>query len=339
MTKTKAYDVAKVLLTLLVVFAHASRMYDDGVYTPTTSSSSLRVLTVIIYSFHMPAFFLLSGCIFGYQIDNGNYKNHWLFLSNKFRNLVIPYLLIGLFFVAPTMVLLGLTEDSFTQYIWRGIILCKNNRHLWYIISLFGILALTIPLRRLLLSKNIWCGIILLSISFFFSIKNISPERFQVWSIINYFPFFLCGVYLNRYWEYIFTKSNRVWIIVCFISCVLLLTLRVFAFNRFLYYVFAAAGCCALFCFVSLLPATVGQWKLVRTLLRCSYGIYLIHPMLIYLIFACTWYRDMFPWLLCTSAFLLSTATSILITNVIRKLRLGIILGEKAKLSVPAESS
>lgn len=333
MTKSKAYDVLKVILTLMVVFAHASRMYDDGVYSPINSSSILHILTVVIYAFHMPAFFLLSGCIFGYQLDNGKYTKHGVFLANKFRSLIIPYLFIGLLLVAPTMVFLGLTEQSFLQYIWHGILLCKDNRHLWYILILFCIFVITIPLRKLLLSRRIWPGITLLIVSFLFSTMDIFPKRLPIWSTLYYLPFFICGIYLNRHWDSIFAKKHRVLTVICFTLCMLILTLRVFAYNRFLYYVFAIAGCWALFCFVSLLPAAVGEWKPLRKLLRWSYGIYLLHPMLIYFIFACTWYRDISPLLLCACAFVLSTAVSILLTAVLRKLHLGILLGEKTKLS------
>lgn len=332
MTKSKAYDAAKVILTLMVVFAHASRMYAGGVYSPINSSSLLQMLTAVIYAFHMPAFFLLSGCIFGYQIDNGKYTKHGFFLIEKFRSLIIPYLFIGLLFVAPTMIFLGLTELSFLQYIWHGILLCKNNRHLWYILVLFCIFALTIPLRKLLLSKRIWFGIVLLAVSLLFSSIGVFAKRLPIWSVLYYLPFFICGIYLNRYWDSIFAKKHRVLIVICFILCMLILALRVFVYSRFLYYVFATAGCLALFCFISLLPAAVGDWKPLRALLRYSYGIYLFHPMLIYLIFACTWYRDISPWLLCSSAFVLSTTASIPITAVIRKLHLGILLGEKTKL-------
>ena len=43
MTKSKVNDAAKVALMLLVVFAHGSRMYNGGVYTPVRDSFSCAI--------------------------------------------------------------------------------------------------------------------------------------------------------------------------------------------------------------------------------------------------------------------------------------------------------
>ena len=83
MTKNKMYDIARVALMLLVVFAHGSRMYSGGVYTPINDSFTLRLLTAIIYAFHMPAFFMLSGCQWSHQAQKGKYQNARAFLKRK----------------------------------------------------------------------------------------------------------------------------------------------------------------------------------------------------------------------------------------------------------------
>lgn len=331
MPKTKVYDLCKILLTLLVVFAHASRMYNGGVYTPIHESSSLRLLTIMIYTFHMPAFFMLSGCIFGYQIDSGKYRDHKAFLVGKARSLLVPYLIVGILMVAPTMVGLGLTEDSFLHYVCDGIFLGNNNRHLWYILALFWMFALTIPLRKLLLSRKLWCAIVILLGGLLLSYFNPLRGILQGWDTANYFLFFLIGIYLNRYWENIFTRKNRLWIALAALVCLMVLAMRVFNINRVLYYVFALAGSIAMLCIVSLLPEAIGNWKLSRQILMDSYGIYLFHPMLIYIFFALTWYRDIHPWILCCGAAVLSVVISMLLSAAVRKLHLGLVLGERKR--------
>ena len=326
------YDITKVVLTLLVVFAHASRMYAGGVYTPIHSSFSLRVLTAIIYAFHMPAFLMLSGCIFGYQIDNGKYTDNCAFLKGKAIVLLIPYVVVGIFVVAPTMVALNLTEDSFVCYVYNGILLGKNNRHLWYVFALFWMFVLTIPLRKLLVKRSLVCGAVLIAGSFLLSCFNRFSGTMQMWETVHYFPFFICGIYLNRYWERIFARENCVWICVCAILSLAILFLRVFFFNRVLSVIFALAGCAALFCIVALLPIAIGEWKWLRWVFKNSYGIYLFHPMLIYILFSFTWHRDIAPWLLCGGIFLISTIASIIVTIIIREMRLGPVIGERVRL-------
>lgn len=70
-------DTAKGIGMLFVVFAHVN-------YTPS--------LQVLIYSFHMPLFFLLAGVVF----DRSRYPTFRSFLAKKCTAMVIPYLIFSL---------------------------------------------------------------------------------------------------------------------------------------------------------------------------------------------------------------------------------------------------
>ena len=72
-----AIDVAKGIGILFVVFAHVN-------YTPE--------LLVLIYSFHMPLFFVLSGMLF----RKDRYPNFRTFLTRRFWTLIVPYLLFSI---------------------------------------------------------------------------------------------------------------------------------------------------------------------------------------------------------------------------------------------------
>ena len=91
--RTFVYDMAKILTTLLVVLAHATRMYTTtGAIHPINKSLLLANVTEYIYQFHMPLFILLSGCIYDYCLTKGRYKANINFLIGKARRLLIPYL-------------------------------------------------------------------------------------------------------------------------------------------------------------------------------------------------------------------------------------------------------
>lgn len=59
------YDIMKVLLLVLVVVAHVTRMYTPVGAIPVYGCNEwLSVMTDYIYSFHMPAFIAVSGMTF-----------------------------------------------------------------------------------------------------------------------------------------------------------------------------------------------------------------------------------------------------------------------------------
>ncbi|MHB4492348.1 acyltransferase family protein [Klebsiella pneumoniae] len=70
----------------MVVFGHANRgLYSSGIYI---SPEIYHYLDNVIYSFHMPLFFFLSGLFFVSSIKNRSKK---VFLWSKFKNVIYPY--------------------------------------------------------------------------------------------------------------------------------------------------------------------------------------------------------------------------------------------------------
>ena len=77
-------DYAKVIGIFLVIFAH--------LYT-SEGTSSENVVRTYIYGFHMPFFFLISGCL--YKVREGGLKQALLL---NIKKLLIPYLCLNVFF-------------------------------------------------------------------------------------------------------------------------------------------------------------------------------------------------------------------------------------------------
>ena len=76
-TRIDYIDNVKGILILLVVLGHC---IDGETYLKT-----------VIYSFHMPAFFIISGILLNYSSAVG--KNFGAFLLSRIRQLLIPYIL------------------------------------------------------------------------------------------------------------------------------------------------------------------------------------------------------------------------------------------------------
>jgi len=77
--------IAKGIGILLVVIGH---------FNPESSPTYWTNLRSVIYSFHMPLFFLLSG----YLYSHGKYTYKQL-LSNKIKRLVYPFVSIAFLFL------------------------------------------------------------------------------------------------------------------------------------------------------------------------------------------------------------------------------------------------
>ena len=96
-------DFCKVLLTLLVVLGHVFKMYSPETVIDTgIECSLLKILYRWIYTFHMPAFILLSGFVFQECKNYGKYADFIPFLKNKFRRIMVPYLSFATLLVLPT---------------------------------------------------------------------------------------------------------------------------------------------------------------------------------------------------------------------------------------------
>lgn len=134
-------DFAKGLGILLVMIGH----------------SSLYTASMLVYIFHMPMFFFLSGYVYS---DRG--LTGWQFLRKKARRLLLPYYVLGSVILAADVIRL-LAERRFTPryvnwgqvYAWiEGYLTQKRFGTVWYISCLFWLncvffLVLKLCRRRL----------------------------------------------------------------------------------------------------------------------------------------------------------------------------------------------
>ena len=312
--KKDVYNIAKCITVVLVVVAHATRMYTGlGVVDPVVGSLVLKQLTEIIYSFHMPLFMLLSGCVYGYCIEAGKYQQGMRFLGNKAKRLLIPYVIFGVCYVAPTMVLLRFTEQDYLTYLWEGIILSKNSRHLWYVFALFWIFLLAMLVRKLLLTTWGLPVVMLLAIGAYL-ISSYIPAVFQLRAATMYQVFFFAGVCINKYFD-------KLWLwIILFGSFIV-------SGDAYLSAAFIGIG---IVLGISLLLAKgkVAENRIVKGINQNGYGIYFFHPMIIYVCFALTYKMNISPYVLCVGIIVIAFALSWVLTVGVRKMKMGIIIGE-----------
>ena len=326
--KSRIYSVLQAFLPILVLLGHVSVMYTpDGAISLLKGSVFLEKLARYIYSFHMPLFFSLSGALWAYQVARGKYENKPAFIKNKAKRLLIPYLFFGVCVVAPVMLALGLTQQGFFTYVIRGILLSENSRHLWYVLALFLVFILAAFIRPLW--KKAHPALILIpSLLVLIASQYLPRSVFQIQAALYYQFFFFLGSYLDRYLEkLIFLVKKAPYLPFIALLAVLLRFTLPYNTVTLLFYNF-----CGIFAFYGF-AALIASEKLVsnrfvKTLARDGFGLYLFHPMIVYCIMYLGSKTPISPFLLFPLTVLVSFTLSMALTELVRKIKLGILIGE-----------
>lgn len=123
MTKERLYwlDAAKGLGILLVVLGH---IWETD-----------RPASVLIYSFHVPFFFIISGILLEFtQVK----KRAWSsIIKSRLCRLIVPYLVFEAIFIGVYALRSHMDFGAFEGGVWRGLLLDPQNTPLWFLAVLF----------------------------------------------------------------------------------------------------------------------------------------------------------------------------------------------------------
>ena len=324
------YNTVKFITVLLVVFAHSTRMYTSvGAFTPLNQSVLLAKITDYIYIFHMPLFMFVSGAVYGLCIQQGKYEKKLAFIWNKAKRLLTPYYAFGFFYVAPMMCLMGLTKQGYFSYCFVGIVQSLNSRHLWFLLALFIIFIFAIFLRGWLLKSHYTRALVLILSGVVYILAKYIPGEMQLSAAFSYQLFFLLGAVFHFYYD------NLEPILVKFRYTALVLPIILLGWffyrpNTIINLGYTLIGILMITLLAVLLEKAtkLTKTKFFQCVKDASMGIFLFHPMIIYLGYYYLGGRDIPPCLLSIGIAISSFYISIFLTKVIRRLKLGIILGE-----------
>ncbi|MCX5815534.1 MAG: acyltransferase family protein [Proteobacteria bacterium] len=189
----------------------------------------------LIYSFHMPLFFFLSG-FFAFKLTKIKSFSQWLSttLPNTFT-LVIPYLTISIIYTIIKFYLPDLVKRPvFLSEILINILFYPGNNpalFLWFLYTLI-IIRLTLPF---LLKINY---ILLLLLALLFNILSLDIHIFGLGLFLDYFIYYLLGLYIYTFKEsfLLMLKNKKILIssLACFIIGNFLLQYTNFPLIRFL---------------------------------------------------------------------------------------------------------
>lgn len=320
-TRMPELDVMKFIGIILVVAGHVTRMHTSQGLIPTIEHDSiLGHVTDVIYSFHMPMFVFVSGMTLAFvSARKSSYQAFWSLVKNKAKRLMLPYFAFAMFWVLPFMVGYGFRD--FKSYLFNGIILSLDSRHLWYVWMLFNVFILFYILRKVAEKlKMPQCSIMIVSLLLYVGeeVGGAIPY-FQIDSMFEYQFWFILG-----YMSLIYKREAKV-----------LIPLSI---------AFGVVGACFYASVVHFVFALVGIWltyllaqsirnitenRFVSNIVKNSFGIYLFHPIIIYVLYYYLGNCQFNGYLFALCVLVASFAISYFLTEVTRKAKLQILIGEK----------
>lgn len=317
----------KTMATVLVVVGHVTIFYSNiGGVVDMPVNTILDYIVQFIYTFHMPLFIFVSGAVYHICIRSGKYKCIGIFIIKKAYRLMLPYFLWGIFLVTPIMVLMGFTDLSWFRYVEEGIFLCQNSRHLWFLWTLFFVSVIVRVLQPLLDRWGIYRVSFLIVCLVLWRLSWSMPALFCINSIARYMLWYYLG-----YWFDSFRENQKIFVKKGFPVICLFVILTYLQTGNNLWVGLAAgfAGIMLIYYFSILADKySLGQCKIYCLLERDGFGIYLIHPMIIYAVFYFFHNYMENPYFISTVIVILAIFVSIMITEILRKIKLQFLLGE-----------
>lgn len=327
-------NAMKVYGILLVVLAHITVMYTgNGLYTPAVECNTLSELTWIIYAFHMPMFVIVSGMVFGYQCEIRGYyskkSDFFALIKKKASRLLLPYYFWAFFWVVPYMVISG--HRSFFNYAYQCIILSYDCRHLWFVMMLFECFVLWSALKLLCQKFRIpiWAIFLFAFALYLCPLDGSKVTILQLYNLKSYFLYFVIGYCWVKYFPWIKQQSMKLPILILLVTVALNVVFSGSGvFNQITKLFNALTGTIAVYYVAKFTFRYVVEKRLFKSLLRNSFGIYLVHPILIYTAFHFTCHLPINAYIFTALLFVIILLLSILITWLLRKLHLNWALGE-----------
>lgn len=184
-------DLAKGVGIILVVYGHVARGLDAAGLYP--DQHSFFLIDSVIYSFHMPLFFVLSGLYF---LPTFKRYGAGPLIGRKIDSLIYPYIVWS--------VIQGGIEIALSHFTnaHTGIgaildILWQPHDQFWFLYALFFVFLLfTLMFRFALHGSASWLALLLLLVAF---AGNVHVSVPAVDYVVNYGVFFACGVLLSQY--------------------------------------------------------------------------------------------------------------------------------------------
>lgn len=246
-------DFLKVVTLILVVIGH-----NKYIYQPDNNEFIHYIFTSInpiIYSFHMPLFFILSGGVYRICLDYGKYTSFNNLFSKKYHRLIKPFLRTSIFIVFPIYFLTNNSNQSAINLFIQTITV-QNAQHLWFILDLFLIFIIAyFPIKYL--NSYILLPIFLIQHALSYYSDVVFIQRFLIYTIWFYIGF----LFLEKFISIKYRISKVILSMIIFV--VLYYSYNKIGFNNILlknlyFFILSLSGC---LCTISLSNLIIRHFK------------------------------------------------------------------------------
>jgi len=180
--------IAKALGIIFVVMGH---------FIPKGITPSYYIdIKNLIYTFHMPLFFLLAGLLYNYL----KYTYIELFF-NKLKRLIYPFISVAIFFFIIKYFASLFFEMKQPMTLEHILIILTDPREsymslLWFVYTLFLIFLIYPLIRKFITNNFIIIGIFII-LNLLFAYKNIIYTSTIIGDVFENIPFFIGGIILQ----------------------------------------------------------------------------------------------------------------------------------------------
>jgi len=214
MKNTDWVDYAKAIGIILVVYGHVARgLYNAGIESSVTL---YKLVDSIIYSFHMPLFFFLSGLFFYSSFSKRGGKQ---LVFSKVDTIFYPYLVWSIFQGSIEVFLSGYTNTGNISFSDVLALLWAPRAQFWFLYALFVIFVVSSAIYSVV-PKRLSILVFLLAILLYL-FPSVLPDLNFYHFLSRYFVFFSFGIIFMMYVkiEYISTTFTFFVSLVAFVVC------------------------------------------------------------------------------------------------------------------------
>ena len=187
--REKHLDIAKGLGIFLVVMGHS---IPDASTSAGISNPYFVILFGLIYSFHMPLFFFISGLLtrsIAISTDKGSFKLE--VLRKLFNRLLVPYFFVGLCYLPFKLLLSSFANTSYDlENLWKIFLGLNPDGELWFLYALFIVKCIALMFDNRVNLPTLGLSLILAVIDIKFSLLPCN--------ILWYLFFLLAGIYIRN---------------------------------------------------------------------------------------------------------------------------------------------
>ncbi|CEN94054.1 MAG: acyltransferase [Paeniclostridium sordellii] len=291
-------NVLKLIAILLVVIGHSTNQYTGNwIYKSAIKSNLYEFISIYVNSIHMQIFVFVSGIVYCYGVKKrkkyGTYKS---LVKEKFVRLVVPYIFVGLFFVIPIGIILGIDKYK-DGYLFSSIKLLTGyySGHLWFLLMLFMIF-LIFGLVEKNINKINWkfCVVILFILQL---VSNKLTSIFYINKVFYYAIFFYLGYLLYINIDKIPNiKTKKTYNIILFLTILGIISILIYCKRNINYEIIIALinliisllGILQMYNLTLLIDTKQQECRTIQFLKKNSFNIYLFHEPIIFIILSKT---------------------------------------------------